>query len=68
MRAIEPACQVRRRQIRRLAIERHHCGRDAREPDERRAPTLFGYPCHFNDVTTAGNDVFESVPHDLRNL
>ena len=62
--AMQPVAQVRRRFVRRFAIEGHHRGGHARNPDDVGAPAFFGDPCHFNDERSARYDSFETVPHD----
>ena len=61
----EPIAQVGRRLVGRLAVEGHHRGGDAGDPHNPGAPTFFGDPCHLNEVTTAGNDSFKTMPHDI---
>ena len=61
----EPIAQVGRRLVRRFAVEGHHRGGHARYPDDTSAPTLFGHPYHLNEVTTAGNDSFKTMPHNI---
>ena len=62
--AVEPGAQVRGRLIGRFAVEGHHRGWHARNPDEMGAPAVFGDPCHFNDKGSTGNSSFKAVPHD----
>jgi hypothetical protein len=61
----EPIAQVGRRLVRRFAVEGHHRGGDAWYPDDTGAPTLFCDPYHLNEVTTAGNDSFKTMKHDI---
>jgi hypothetical protein len=63
--AREPIAQVGRRLVRRLAVERHHRGGDAGDSHDPGAPTFFGNPYHLNEVTTAGNDSFKTMPHSI---
>src|SRR5215208_3311110 len=68
MRPIEPVAQVRRRLIRRFAVEGHHRCRDARYPNDMGAPAFFGDPRHFNDKGSTRNGSFKTVPHDVMNF
>jgi hypothetical protein len=62
---VEPVAQIRCCLVGRLAVEGHHRGWDARNPDEMRTPAFFGDPRHFNDEGSAGNNSFETVVHGV---
>ena len=43
----QPVAQMRRRLVRRLAVEGHHGGWHTRNPDDMSTPTLFVDLCHL---------------------
>ena len=65
MRTVQPLAQLGRGFVGGFTVERHHCRRHARNPDNMGAPAFFGDPRHFNDEGSTGNSFFKAMPHDF---